>query len=72
MLRSKIYLELLKYKKNQELKELEDINRSIDKFKDSNKKKQAKQMYSKAKIALEEGFKNSQILEQKTQDLNNL
>ena len=32
-------MELLKYKKNQELKELEDINRSIEKFKDSNKKR---------------------------------
>ena len=39
LLRSKIYLELLKYKKNQEMKELEDINKSIDKFKDSNKKR---------------------------------
>jgi hypothetical protein len=49
----------LKYKKNQELKELEEINKSIDKFKDSNKKRLAKQMYSKAKSALEEGLNNS-------------
>ena len=63
MLRSKIYLELLKYKKNQELKELEDIYKSFDKFKDSNKKKLAKQMYSKAKSALEDGLNNSKVSE---------
>ena len=31
--RSKIYLQLLKYKKAQEMKELEEINDSIDKYK---------------------------------------
>ena len=47
------------------MKELEDINRSIDKFKDSNKKRQAKQMLFKAKSALEDGLKSSEISEKK-------
>lgn len=39
--RSKVYLQLLKYKKAQEMKELEEINDSIDKYKSKSSKHQS-------------------------------
>ena len=35
LLRSKLYLQLLKYKKAQEMKELEEINDSIERYRNS-------------------------------------